>query len=470
MDSTEEEQEAKEVAEPAVTLEVTAYRAVLKNRGFLALWIGQGISGIGDWVIVGVLLDQVNRMAGASGLAWMMAFRFLPAFLFGLLAGAIVDRLERKTTMIFCEIARAVLVVVLAFSNSLAMICVVVFSIESFSLVFGPAKDASIPNLVKQDELMTANSLMSTTVYLTMALGTMIATVLLGLVQLIHKFFPIARHVGEHQAAFFIDALTFLASAALIFTIVFPKRREREEPFSARKIWNDMIEGLKFMWRFGLTRTIMGAMIIGFIGGGSLYILVPPFAENAMNVTGAAFTLILTILLVGVVVGSALSTWLSRKVPKEKGFGPAIVFFGLDMVLFSLIDFYVLSLMVIFIGGMFLGYLIVTAYTLLQQNLEDDIRGRAFAAVQTIMRTCLLFSMGIFAGLAALLGRVIPKTGKSVHLLFFSKTFYPSMLAMILGGLIVIVGGLISTRSMRKYIRPYREGEVITNEAASTSS
>jgi hypothetical protein len=68
--------------EPAaqVTLEISGFRKVLKNRDFMALWIGQAISSTGDWVIVGVLLDSLNRLSPSYGLVSMMTARFLPAF------------------------------------------------------------------------------------------------------------------------------------------------------------------------------------------------------------------------------------------------------------------------------------------------------------------------------------------------------------------------------------------------------
>lgn len=454
----------------AVTFEISGFKKVLANRSFMALWAGQGISGIGDWVIVGVLLDKVNQTGGKWGLVWMMTFRFLPAFLFGLVAGALVDRLERKTTMIFCDICRALLVFALAFSNTLPWICGLVFGIECFSLVFGPAKDASIPDLVtNRDDLMTANSLMSTSTYLTMAIGTMIATVFLGLAALFYRAVPIFHFVSsqqfQHQFAFIIDSLTFVASAMLVFTIAFPKRFEGDRPkISATHVYRDMVEGLKFMRTNPLTRSILGVMIIGFIGGGSLYILGAPFAQQALHSTGAKFTLILTFLLSGVVVGAALAPWLNKYLPKEKWFGRAVIGFGLVMVVFALVDYYVLALIVIFVGGSFLGFLLVTAYTLLHQNLEEDVRGRVFAAMQTIMRTCLLVSMGIFAAIQALLFRWIPWTEKTpvskvLTIGFVHKSFFPATIALMIGGLIVIVGGIVSMRGLRSYFRSIERGQ-----------
>jgi dTMP kinase len=445
-----------------VSLEIAAYKKVLTNRGFLSLWVGQGISGIGDWVIVGILLDKVNISGGSSGLAWMMTFRFLPAFLFGLFAGAVVDRLERKTAMVFCDICRGILVFTLAFANSLPLICAIVFGIECFSLIFGPAKDSSIPDLVAKDDVLTANSLMSTSTYLTMALGTMIATVILGFAALVYKAFPLFHFQNsgqfQHEFAFMVDALSFFASAMLIFTIAFPRRFETRLKISTRQVFKDTREGVGFMRRNPLTRSILGVMIIGFIGGGSLYILGAPFALQAMNAKGAKFTLILTMLLVGVVVGAAAAPFLTNVLRREKWFGRSVVGFGLVMIIFAFIDLYPLSLVVIFIGGLFLGYLLVIAYTLLQQNLEEDIRGRVFAAMQTIMRTCLLISMGLFAVIAWIFTKWIPWTlaepvHKTLNLGFMTKSIYPAMLAMILGGLVVIVGGFVSMRGLRRYFK-----------------
>jgi dTMP kinase len=452
-----------------VTLEISAFRKVLKNRDFMALWIGQGISSMGDWVIVGVLLNQLNQLDPHWGTFWMMTFRFLPAFLFGLVAGAVVDRLERKTLMILCELARCALVVALAFANQLVLICGLVFGIECFSLLFGPAKDSCIPDLVKPDEIETANSMMSTSTYLTMALGTLIATVILGLAALIHKF-PLVSYVVaneatfQHEFAFIVDAFTFLISAMLLFTIAFPKRVHVDSKLSAKSIFSDLKEGLGFMRTNPLTRGILGIMIIGFIGGGSLYVLGAPFSQQVLHATGAKFTLILSALMIGVVAGAGTTPWLSNRLPISKWFTRAVIGFGLTMLAFAFVDFYPLSMVVIFIGGYLLGYLLVSSYTLLHQNLAEDMRGRVFAAMQTIMRTCLLLSMGIFAALQVAFFQWIPWTAakpvsRSLNLGIFTKSVYPAMLALMVGGVVVIIGGSMFTGSLHKFFREQQHAQ-----------
>lgn len=469
-DKTDAQARAGEEPGTQVSLEISAFRKVLKNRNFTALWIAQGISGIGDWVIVGVLLDTVNRMAGTTGLFWMLFARFLPALLFGLIAGALVDRLERRTIMILCDISRALLVIAMAFANNLVLICILVFCIETFSLLFGPARDSSIPDVVEADHVMTANSMMSTSTYLTMALGTLIATVILGFAALIYKF-PLISGLAtqaqfQHQFAFLVDALTFVASAMLLFTISLPRRAAGVRELSFKQINQDLKEGLHFMRTDPLTRTILGVMMIGLIGGGSLYILGAPFAQQVLQATGSKFTLILTFLLFGVVAGAGATPWINNHLPKEKWFGRAALGFGAMMFVFALIDVYMISMVIIFFGGTLLGYLLVASYTLLHENLDPEIRGRVFAAFQTIMRTCLLVSMGVFAGVAWLFQKWIPWTvekpvSRTLNLGVYSKSFYPAMLALMVGAVVVMVGGGIAIHSFKKVFAETHPEKVI---------
>ncbi|MDD5749140.1 MAG: MFS transporter, partial [Actinomycetota bacterium] len=326
-------------------------------------------------------------------------------------------------------------------------------------MLFGPARDSSIPDLVGRNEIITANSPMSTSTYLTMALGTMLATVILAFAGLTYGIFPplksvISQQEFQHKFAFIVDALSFFISALLLFTIAFPKRSGARVKMNTGNVYRDLKDGLHFMRTNSLTRSILGVMIIGFIGGGSLYILGAPFVQQVLKATGTKFTLILSSLLLGVVAGAATAPWLSGKLRIEHWFGRAIVGFGLIMIVFSLMEVYFISVAIIFVGGFLLGYLLVGAYSLLHQNLEENVRGRVFAAMQTIMRTCLLLSAGLFAVLGWLFGKWIPwrvdnPVFRTLNLGFMSKRIYPAMLALIIGGVIVIVGGMVSMKGMR---------------------
>src|SRR4030042_5820110 len=198
-----------------VQIQPSAYRYLLRNRNFLRLWSSQMVSAIGDWVIVAVLFAAIDTLSeGRSyAISLLMLAKFLPAVLLGFLAGVFIDRLDRKSTLIICDVARAVLVVFLPFIHNLFLIYVLVFVIETFSIIYGPAKDASIPDLVEPEQLMNANSLNMLTLYASMAFGTAIARAVIGFFTWLGKVNPgfIGAHVDPNGAAFFIDSLTFLA-------------------------------------------------------------------------------------------------------------------------------------------------------------------------------------------------------------------------------------------------------------------
>jgi hypothetical protein len=150
-----------------------------------------------------------------------------------------------------------------------------------------------------------------------------------------------------------------------------------------------------------------------------------------------------------------------------------VIGFGITLFVFALIDVYALSILVIFIGGCQLGYLLVSAYTLLHQNLAEDIRGRVFAAMNTIMRTCLLISMGVFALIQALFHKWIPWSStnhvhKLVNFGLFHKSFYPAMLALMIGALVVIIGGFSFIRTLHQFFRDNHGGGQVEEAGAST--
>lgn len=93
---------------------------LLKNGNFLALWLGQAISNLGDWIIIIALIELVYKISG-SGLAvgTLMIFKILPALFFGSVIGVLADRFNRKRTMISCDIFRGLLIVLLPFMRNL---------------------------------------------------------------------------------------------------------------------------------------------------------------------------------------------------------------------------------------------------------------------------------------------------------------------------------------------------------------
>ncbi len=452
----------------------SAYRDLLRNRDFLLLWAGQMISAIGDWIIVAVLFAYVDQISGGKSYAisLMMLSKFLPAVLLGFLAGVFIDRLDRKSTLILCDLARAALVVALPFAGNLLFICILVFVIETFTIIYGPAKDASIPDLVEAEQLTNANSLNMLTLYASMAFGTTIAGSIIGFLSWLGRINPgFMGRIDPNKAAFFVDSLTFLASAWLIYHIGFRKiPREERVKMTTSQVRKDFREGFRYLWGQPLTRVVLALTLTCFLGGGTIYVLTVGFVRYVLGGSPSTFMYILTTLLFGIMAGSLLAGLLKERVRKERVMGPAISGFGAGVVLFSLLTVRWLSFLIAFAGGLCMGYAIVGMVTLLHETLDEEYRGRAFATIQVIMRASIFVSIMVAGPLADLitgLGRRLgikplviwivriggsfkdTVDGKEVNFQYF---FNGPQLILLAGGIIIFMAGIYGYRSFHRHL------------------
>ncbi len=461
-------------SEDDLQIKPAAYRDLLRNRDFLLLWAGQMVSAIGDWIIVAVLFAFVNNLSG--GKSWaisvLMLVKFLPAVLLGFMAGIIIDRLDRKRTLIVSDLSRAGLVILFAFSNTLLMILIVVFIIETFSIIYGPAKDASIPDLVEPEQLANANSLNQLTLFASMAFGTAIAGSIIGLIAWlgdVNTF--IGEHVDPNRAAFFVDSLTFMVSAFIIFKIRgFRKLAEEEKvKMSSAQVKQDFKEGLGYLWNQHLTRIVLILTLACFLGGGTIYVLTIGFVNYVLAKGDATFMYILTVLLFGIMGGSILGGVLKSYVRKERVMGLAISGFGAGVIVFSLVSIVWLSFIVAFFGGLCMGYAIVGMVTLLMETLHEEYRGRAFAAIQVIMRASIFLSImlaGPLADLITAIGRSIGISPISLGIIRVGGSFEGAIdgdlvnfryllngpqIILFVGGIIILLAGIYGHRSFHRY-------------------
>ena len=197
------------------------FKDLITHPAFSKLLAAQTVSSFGDWVgfvAVTALVASKGGEAAEYAIAGVMLARTLPAILFGPIAGAIVDRVNRKTLMITADIARGALYGLMPFLGPLWAIFGVSFAIECFSLLWTPARDASLPNLVPRRQLANANSLGLITTYATLPLGALVFTFLSGGSGLLPYFKDNSAFL-----ALWLDAFTFALSALLVSRIVIPR-------------------------------------------------------------------------------------------------------------------------------------------------------------------------------------------------------------------------------------------------------
>jgi dTMP kinase len=147
------------------------------TRPFFKLWLAQVFSSLGDWVGLFAILAITTRVSGnsAAAVSLVMATRMVPGFFLATIGGVIVDRFDRRKVMVCCDLGRAALISVLPFVNNLGTLVAVSFFIEILTLLWGPAKDASVPHFVPEENLATANSLSLVASYGTFPLGALVS-------------------------------------------------------------------------------------------------------------------------------------------------------------------------------------------------------------------------------------------------------------------------------------------------------
>jgi len=146
----------------------------MKSGPFSRLWKAGLVSSTGDWVAILATLSLADDLAGGSGIVLALTSRILPGLFFAALGGVIADRVNRKYAMVVVEVGRAMLVFSLVFARSITYLVLVNLAMEGLTLVFQPARESSVPNLVRRNELVKANSLSLSAAYGTFPLGALL--------------------------------------------------------------------------------------------------------------------------------------------------------------------------------------------------------------------------------------------------------------------------------------------------------
>ena len=217
------------------------YVRLAQNGSFGALWVGQLVSLFGDRLHQLALVALVGEATQNSAFAVAMVFvaATVPNLVFGPLAGALVDRWDQKRVMIASDLLRAVIVLLIPVvaTADILLVYPLVFGLTTISIFFRPARTAVIPRIVKDDELVAANSAIWLGDSLADVLGYPLAAIFVAF---------LGSSLG---IAFWVDAVTYVASAALIVTMVVPAvvRTAAAAVPGLRGLLDDLVAGWRFL-------------------------------------------------------------------------------------------------------------------------------------------------------------------------------------------------------------------------------
>lgn len=424
-------------------------RSVLAIRPFRRLWAVTALCAIGDWLsllALSALATQLTEgyQAQSFALGGVVATKLLPAMLLGPLGGALADKLDRRHVMVVCDVLRAALFFSIPIVGSLWWLFAATFMIEICSLFWIPAKDASIPNLLRRpDQVETANQL---GLVMTYGVAVVAAAGLFSLLsrvdQLLGATFKIDA-VSTAHVALAINGVAYLTCAIVVGTRI-PEISGRpgalERP-KQRGILGMLKDGFAFVGSTPLVRGLVVGIIGAFAAGGAVIACAKLYATSLGGGDGAYGMLFVSVF-VGLGLGMAFGPQFARRMPHNRLFGTAIVAAGLFMIPVALALHLFVAMAAVACVGAMAGVAFLTGLTIIGSQVEDAIRGRTVAFVQSIVRVDLLASMAL---VPVLVGLVRPRT---VEVLGETFTVDGTRTVLLGAGGIAAIVGVLAYRQM----------------------
>jgi MFS family permease len=378
------------------------FRDVLKEKNFFLLWLGQIVSNFGDRLNQMALIGFVSQKMPHSTyeLAKLMLFVIVPVFVIGPVAGAYVDRWNRRHIMIISDVSRGLLVLFIPFFiitfKSNIPVYILVFLIFSITRFFLPSKMAIIPALVSRDKLLIANSLSDTTYMIATVLGLGLAGFLVKLVGVL--------------GGFYIDAASFFFSAILI-AFIRPNIANKDHGYrldlklvgeaatkALRKtIWLQIKDGIKFIVSYPSARFVMNTLFLLMAGAGAIFCVIIVFIQEQFGTITTDLGLLAMFLGAGLLFGALAYGRLGHRFDKRKVILTSFVLGGLGVMSFAFIvpvfpKYKIVGLLSIFIG-MVLSPVIVSINTLIHETIPDKMRGRIFSSQEIVIHLGFLMFM-----------------------------------------------------------------------------
>ena len=447
---TLEDNETTGIGEPAagsdpITTANGGYRRLLSNRSFRNLWLGQTISGVGDWLVIGLLIPLVTKLAPGSSMAvaGIMIAKIIPSLLIGSVLGVLVDRFDRRRLMIACDIINGVLCLGLLGASipglvpagvALALIYSITFMMEICNLLFVPAKNAIIPMIVEDRDLAAANGLSYTTQQASMLVGLLASGAFIAVFAALLKLIIAAQipffsgfvasypDLAGPQGGIVLDFFSFMLSAYLIYTIRVQRLEKRESALSLAMIGRDVLESWDILRRHRELRGLLVSAGFAILGAGAIVSVGLVYVRQ--NLTGsipgiehvkllyqaatqAPETFMLVFLGIGMFAGAVTAPKVAERLTLGALFVVSVTGLALSLLGFAAVSIYWVAALFAIAAGFFIASATVAGNTYVADAVANELRGRIFAALESITRVALLASIVLTAPAGDLIGGLV---------------------------------------------------------------
>jgi len=381
------------------------FGGAFRRKDFRLLLFGQAVSALGDWVgtlafIVAARTLQPNH---PEAVAIVLVLRLLPSFVATPIGGVLADRWDRRRIMIMCDLARFAIIAAVPFAPKIAALYASAFAHECISLVFLPARDASVPNLVSGEELEAANALLMGSSYGGIPLS---GPIFAGLAWA-GAHFPRdlwTEHIWRthpYSFAFAFDALTFLVSAVFIARMTLPPAAVRARASGMREFLTSIGDGRRYVMARPFMRGLAVAVAVAMLGGGVLFALGAGYVHETLRGGDVEFGWLMGLFGAGMVSGFVLS---QIKAPVHWVVRVALLAMSGVLVFMAVFPVLWIAYVVAVGCGAAFSVSLIVAMSTAQSRTDDEYRGRVMAAVHMLVRAALSIGALFSAGIAALIG------------------------------------------------------------------
>jgi dTMP kinase len=402
---------------------------------------------LGDWLGLLATTALAQQLSGGDyatanfAIAGVFIARLLPAVFLGPLAGVIADRLDRRMLMVVADVIRFALYISIPIVNNYFWLYTATILVECVSLFWSPAKDASVPNLVPKEKLESANQVSLFAAYGTAPIAAGLFAILALLSSAIASAFPSFKGTSI-DIALYINALSFAFSAWTIFHLhEIPKRHEAAKKADS-SVGKSLIEGYKAVSSSKIIRGLIVGMIGAFIAAGAVIGLARTFVGD-LGGGDAGYGVLFGSVFTGLAIGIAFGPKIFAQFSRRRLFGASLTVAGSFLVLLAVIPNFTLAVFIVIILGAFSGVCWVTGFTMLGLEVHDDVRGRTFAFMQSIIRVTLVAVLAISPIIAAYIGEYRIKVRNT------EVAYNGAAITLLIAGLFAILIGAVSYHQMK---------------------
>ena len=373
-----------------------------RNRSFRRLWCGQVISELGNWFnfIAALGLVRVVSHAAPEVTTIILLSRLAPFTLFAPLAGAFVDRWSRRNVMIVTDLLRVVVALGFLLVHRpedlwLAYLCTAALSF--FGTFFEAAKNAAVPNITGERDLLAGNALMFSSRFLLMSVGAALGG-------------WTAAHVG-YQAAFIINALSFVASAYSVWLVPEEDTRSKstetvaDQPRSLyRGYWSDMREGWTYIVTHAPVAAILGVNLLWATGGGAMNLIADRLGalvfagENGISADSAVAAFYFAGglgLFIGMMIARRVGAFFELRKRTVAFIGWSLFIQGIVYAFTGVMPTLFGACVMVCISRVLLGAEFAVQETLLMRLVPDNLRGRVSTSDRAGEMTIWAFSTAV---------------------------------------------------------------------------